>query len=524
MLSSFFSLIINLAHDFDKKVLFFEFRILATIFLVPVWLYFVSSVFDRWNWLRKKWVMVLVFAPCVVNFLIMLIPKTQPLLFTDFRAFSFYDVSFVQFKFGSLYGVFYSWSMVLMLMSYVLSVITFVQEKGIRRRQVLVINLGLAAALVQSLLSFWFEDPKVLEDILSSNVSLLITQIGIMYAVLRHRLLSIVPLAMERIFQQLPDPVLVIDDHNRLMGASDKALRFFNLKLDYLGRRIEDILPSASLIPGEVALPGPGDSRKHFYLTMEKIGKDPENSPGTVVFFRDIEEQKNVEFRLQEGLEFRARLLAFLAHDLTGFVESQAVIALDLQRKVDQSHQSQLELLTSSAMASQQLVQNVMSWVQTQSMRFKMDSRPFDWRFLIEESLEQMEGHLRVKGIEVHFNCTQDPVVALGDSEMLGSVIRNVLSNSVRASSSGRKIFIDLELGIDCVQIKVRDEGCGIDGAELQRILETSSEFLVSGVSKAQGSGIGLMLVRHFISLHRGRFDMKSQLGIGTAVFISVPL
>lgn len=208
----------------------------------------------------------------------------------------------------------------------------------------------------------------------------------------------------------------------------------------------------------------------------------------------------------------------------TNKTESQAVIALDLQKKVDQSHQPQLELLTSSAMASQQLVQNMMTWVQTQSLRFKINNRPFDWRFLIEESLEQMEGLLRLKGIEVHFNSASNPVIAMGDSEMLGSVIRNVLSNSVRASSAGKKIFINLELGIDGVEIKVRDEGCGIDNTELQRILENSSEFLVSGVSKTQGSGIGLMLVRHFISLHRGHFDVKSQLGIGTEVFISVPL
>lgn len=521
LVSSFCSVNVYISQNFEQKVLFFELRVLATVFFVPIWLYFISSVFERWEWLHKKWVMTVVFLPCLVNFIMLLIPSTQQMLFTNFRPFNFYDVSVVQFQFGPSYSFFYLWSMLLLLLSFVLSGITFAQEKGFRRRQVLILNAGFAVAISQGLLSQVFGYAQVLEWILVTSVSPLCTQIAIMYAVLRHRLLSIVPLAMVRIFKHFPDPVLILDDTNRLMGANSRALRVFDLPQDFIGKPFSKLLPHVPQTPGEVMISDPDGKPFYFHLEVENIDND---NSGIVFFFRDIATQKNTEIRLNEGMEFRARLLALLAHDLTGFTESQAQMSLSLQKNASPEHRPHLELLASSALASQELVNNILSWAQGQTVQFQPVKTSFEWNLLIKETLEQMHSRLSLKELEVVFNSTQKIILAEGDSELLTAVFRNLLSNSIRATSPGKKIHVSLEANSTHVQVCVRDEGHGIEEEELKRICDTTKEFLLEGLAKSHGSGIGLMMARHFIALHRGGFHISSQLGLGTEVRFSIPL
>jgi signal transduction histidine kinase len=520
LIGSCCSLGIFIGDGLEEKVTFFYLRAMGTIFFPVCWLYFVSAIFGRWNWLHKKWVMVFMLAPSTINFLMVAFPATRPLLFTHFQPLSYRGISVVQFELESWYRRFYAWSMILMLCSYVISAIAFAKEQGYRRRQVLILNMGFCAALV----SYFFASPENLHWIVASSFSILFTQIGITVAVIRHRLLSAVPLAMVQIFQKLPDPVLVIDDMKRLMGANDKAMSFFGLPENYLGQPIENLLPAVSLTPGELVLKDKSQASHHFHLALEKVGGETESSPGTVIFFRDIGTQKNEELLLNQGLEFRARLLGHFAHDLTGFVESQAVMSQTLQKNVGAEHRQQLELLSSSAQASQDLVGNIMSWAKSQSMQFQPEKNPFEWNCLLQETIEQMQSRLTIKGVAIAFTSTQKPILGVGDSEMLASVFRNILSNSVRATPQGKKIYVSLETKQRHAEIKIRDEGCGMETEKLDRIRELSKEFLLAGVSKTHGSGIGLMIARHFISLHQGHFQIDSSLDSGTEVFFSIPL
>ncbi len=513
LVSSFCSVLVDISEGFDEKVRFFHLRVLAMLFVAPSWLYFLNSVFDRWNWLNKRWVIGIILAPCTLNFLIALFPSTFPLLFTEFEPTVFHGVTVAKFKTGRLYDFFYMWSVLLFLLSYVLSAITFAKEHGYRRRQVLILNLGIGAALV----SRFFAENPFLGYVVSSSLSLLLTQVGVMYAVIRHRLLSVVPLAMERIFKKLPDPVLVIDDRKRLMGASDKAVSFFGLPEDFLGQPIEKILPTVPHSPGEQILTDCFGRPHAFHLALERIGSETESSPGTVLFFRDIGAQN-------EGLEFRARLLALLAHDLTGFLESQVLLSLALQKSAGPELFQQFELLSNSASSAQELVGNIMSWVKTQTMRFQPEKRAFEWNVLLRETIELLQSRLTIKGVEAVYVSTQHPILAEGDSEMLASVFRNILSNAVRSTPQGKKIYVSLEVAHGNAEVKVRDEGCGIDSAKLEMIRESSKDFLLSRASKTQGSGIGLMIARNFISLHQGHFQISSSPGIGTEVSFSIPL
>jgi signal transduction histidine kinase len=508
-----------IAQDYEQKVLFLHMRVWGMAFLAPCWLYFMSSVFEVWNWLHKKWVIFVMFTPSVMNLVLIVHPSTRHLLFTNFQPISYLGVSSARFEFGSWYTPFFIWAMLQMVSSYVISGIAFVRNKGHHRTQVIILNLGLTFSLIQSVVAHIFSNALELEFIVTNTFPLLGTAIGVMWALIYHRLLSIVPLAMLRIFEQFPDPVFVLDDENRVMGVSNKGVEVFNLPGDFLGQRFDSILPSVNLLPGEVVLKG-----HHFYVALEKIGKEENSHSGTIVFFRDISTQKIIESRLIEGIDLRTRLLALMAHDLSGFVDTQAMISQNLQKQMSSAHSHHFDHLESLSLASQSLISNVMNWTKNESINFNIVRKSFEWSTLIRDVIEQVQGRLDVKEIEVVFDHPAGFILTNGDSEMMASVLRNILFNAIRASASKKKIYVSLSQTSLAIEIKVRDEGDGIDPVELERILEGSKRFIVTGVSKTNGSGIGLMLSRYFISLHGGSFSMESKLSAGTEVLFSVPL
>jgi signal transduction histidine kinase len=108
------------------------------------------------------------------------------------------------------------------------------------------------------------------------------------------------------------------------------------------------------------------------------------------------------------------------------------------------------------------------------------------------------------------------------DPLRLEQMVGNVLSNALRYAPDGP---IDVEVSLveqQDVVISVRDQGPGIEPADLARVWD---RFFRSSHAEltSQGTGLGLNLVRSLAELHGGRAEMDSTPGIGTTVRIILP-
>ena len=519
LITSLFTTSIYLTNSYDAKVESFYLRILGMLFMAPCWLLFTSAVFDRFKWLHKKWVVIFLLFPCLINFILVAYPGTRSMLFTDLVEFNFLGSSTIDYNHGPWYKYFYVWSVFLFMISYVLSMITFFKEKGFRRNQVIIINTGLAVGLLQNIFSDYYQISKPVDLIFGSTFAVLFTQLAIIYAVLRHRLLSIVPLAMFKVFNKFPDPVIIIDDRNKLLAANQKAFNVFNLSPSFQNESIEKLHPNFLLKAGELII-----NEDHYHLAIENVGEDLNNPAGKILFFRDISVQKRNESYLNEILDFKVQLLALLSHDLTGFIENQASMILTLQKTITPEQRLQFDLLTKSTLISQDLVSNLLTWVKNQTSDLEPVKKSFEWNILIKEVLEQMEGRALIKDIKIAYQTSTDRIIGYGDSEMLASVLRNFLANSINACENGKQITLQLELNQKEVMMKISDEGPGIAPEKLAKIMKLTEEFVIENSSKESGAGLGLMIARQFIKLHGGTFHMHSELGQGTIVSFRVPL
>lgn len=108
------------------------------------------------------------------------------------------------------------------------------------------------------------------------------------------------------------------------------------------------------------------------------------------------------------------------------------------------------------------------------------------------------------------------------DEKIIRQMLANLLSNAVKYSPGKDRVYVRAGRQGRDVVISVQDYGVGIPEKELPKI--ASKYFRASTSSGIPGTGLGLSLVRRFVELHGGQFDIASQEGRGTTVTVRLPL
>ncbi len=522
---SFCTLGVYMSKNLEVQILFSRMRFLTLGLLPSSWLLFIGTVYGRWNWLQKKWVTAIIFLPGIMTSVFTLIPRTRNYVTTNYVPVIVEQFSVLEFHPGPWFSVHYISAMILVFLSVGVGAYTFFCEKGIRRYQVLILILASTLAAGVDIYCVLTNSP--LRWLMLSSGTFLFSLLGIVFAAMKLRLLNIVPLAMAKVFQEFPDPVIVLDGENIIRDMNKSAIQFFGLSKKMIGQTFFEILPEVRLLNGEVAINDQKGDKRFFNLTIEKLITDSEGFSGKVVYFREITIQKGIENRLNQNLEFKARLLALVAHDLTGHMEGQAVLSLSMQEDVEGTLlQEKFNLLIHSVLASQGVVTNLMSWIKGQGTQFEPVYKEFEWNMLIKECIEDLSAPLRIKNISIEFESFFSPVIGMGDSDMLGSVFRNILLNSIRATPNGKNISILFYASEKNAEITVIDQGIGMSSKQLESVRANSEDFTFQNSSSDEfkGNGIGLMIVKNFIKLHKGQFSIESDLGLGTRVSFYIPL
>ena len=111
------------------------------------------------------------------------------------------------------------------------------------------------------------------------------------------------------------------------------------------------------------------------------------------------------------------------------------------------------------------------------------------------------------------------------DSERVGQILLNILSNSVKYTPEGGEIFYSAEQkdGYDFL-FTVEDTGIGMSKEYLDHIFEEFTRENSSTISQIQGTGLGMSIVKKIVDLMDGTIEIESEKGRGTKVSILLPL
>ncbi|MEO1436575.1 MAG: response regulator, partial [Bacteroidota bacterium] len=124
------------------------------------------------------------------------------------------------------------------------------------------------------------------------------------------------------------------------------------------------------------------------------------------------------------------------------------------------------------------------------------------------------------RGIQYHFYSNTPHIPLYFDAEKMEMILYNLLSNAFKFAPQKATIKLSIEAVESTVNIEVKDSGPGIPLAEQERIFKP---FERSQLRPAEGSGIGLALVKEMVLLHHGDVQLESSLGKGASFVLSFP-
>lgn len=133
------------------------------------------------------------------------------------------------------------------------------------------------------------------------------------------------------------------------------------------------------------------------------------------------------------------------------------------------------------------------------------------------------ESFAKSKNIELIFTSTQSSYVTAVDESMMGKVVDNLISNAVKYSYPDSQVYISLDGSKKEWALEVKDEGIGITRKAQRRLFR---EFYRSENAinfKIVGSGIGLLLAKNYVTMHRGNISCISQENEGSTFRVVIP-
>ena len=236
----------------------------------------------------------------------------------------------------------------------------------------------------------------------------------------------------------------------------------------------------------------------------------------------------NLSYKEKEYDKLRYRFFANLSHEfrtpLTVMLSSIYMCENFFKRtQEDIKINTYLKSIKKNAYRLLRLINNLIDMTKIDCGELILFKENNDIISIVEDTTLRVAKYVYSKDIDITFDTDVEEKIIACDREKVERVILNLLSNAVKFTPQGGSIFVQVKVSKDFVRISVEDTGIGIPEQEKDLIFEPFTQ-VDKGFSRiAEGSGIGLPIIKSLVEMHRGIIWVESVYGKGSKFFVELP-
>ena len=336
------------------------------------------------------------------------------------------------------------------------------------------------------------------------------------------------------IFDNLPDPVLVLNQDRTIITANKAARDLFERPIEGNDLALALRHPSA-ITTAEAALNGKNPEPAELSLSISanrifEICATPVPGAGgsmAVITLHDTTREKQAE-----GM--RADFVANVSHELRsplasliGFVET----LLGPAKNDREAQEKFLGIMHSEAERMARLIDDLLSLSQVEVDEHIQPRDQVSLSSLLRQVIDVMRVRAKEKDMTVSLNMSANLPDVVGDEDQLFQVFQNLIDNAVKYGHPSSDINIEISV-LDRVpgtlapgvSVSIKDQGDGISAGDLSRLTERFYRVDKARSRKLGGTGLGLAIVKHIISRHRGWLAIDSEESIGSTFTVTLPI
>ena len=240
----------------------------------------------------------------------------------------------------------------------------------------------------------------------------------------------------------------------------------------------------------------------------------------------DITELVTIRERLSELIAARDKFISIIGHDLKGPMGSMTSVLKQMSELIRERDLENLEMLRNELEKTSErslgLLMDILDWGRSKTGALILKVEQVDLEAITEEAVSIYIERMKEKGISCSIKI-DNGIPLSADKNMIKTVIRNLISNAVKFTSSGGEIHISANKEEGKIIFSVRDTGIGIKKDKLNKLFHLGNHFSTTGTDDEKGSGIGLILCQEFIEKHHGKIQVESIEGKGSVFTFIIP-
>ncbi|HUS96511.1 MAG TPA: ATP-binding protein [Hyphomicrobiaceae bacterium] len=287
---------------------------------------------------------------------------------------------------------------------------------------------------------------------------------------------------------------------------------------------IDDVLGSKKSAETNIVMPGSTTS-----YNIRVIGLEPETAQDAyvAVIIADLSRLNDVE-------QMRSDFVANVSHELrspltalNGIIETLKGVAKD----DPDARQHFLSVMEREAHRMNRLIDDLLSLSKFEANRRIQPSGQTNVRELVDQVIAALSIRAEKEGKRIELSGANEHYMVRGDHDELTQVFQNLIENAIKYGAPGTNIVVALSanekvsgLAGPAVNVEVRDQGAGIAPNHIPRLTECFYRIEASRSRENGGTGLGLAIVKHIVNRHRGKLQIKSELGVGSSFIVSLPM
>lgn len=251
----------------------------------------------------------------------------------------------------------------------------------------------------------------------------------------------------------------------------------------------------------------------------------------TVILKEALQRLEQSQKELSEALdkerqlnEIKSRFVSMASHEfrtpLSTVLSSASLISKYTTTEEQEKRNRHIEKIKGSVKHLNDLLEDFLSLGKLDEGKVGAQFHEFDLPELIQDTVEEMKG-LAKKNQHIEYHHLGSEMIE-SDKKLIKNILINLISNAIKFSEEGMTVHVNSNVTNDVAVISVRDEGIGISEEDQNHLF--SSFFRGKNVLNIQGTGLGLHIVKRYLDLLNGEAALKSELGKGTTVTVTIPV
>ena len=228
---------------------------------------------------------------------------------------------------------------------------------------------------------------------------------------------------------------------------------------------------------------------------------------------------------LKVALEVKGNFLANMSHEIRTPLNAVLGFLHILKSNKDPSKSAKfIDTIEKASKSLLQIIEDILDFSKIESGKISIEKIYFNPVEEFKIVTDLFSENCSSKNINLNVIISKNiPDSIESDPLRIKQVLSNLISNSIKFTEANKSIFVNISYENEMLSVSVKDEGIGIAKNKFEDIFEAFQQEDSSTTRKFGGTGLGLAISRQLINLLGGQLNVKSEVGIGSEFYFTIP-